>query len=67
MPSPSYWPLMLAFSIVMLAVGLLIWQWHALIGIGFIVVMMSLGLRSIYGWVYEPPAVEAPAAVHAHT
>ena len=67
MPSPSYWPLMLAFSIVMLAVGLLIWQWHALIGIGFIVVMMVLGLRSIYGWVYEPPAVEAPAAVHAHT
>ena len=67
MPSPSYWPLMLAFSIVMLAVGLLIWQWHALIGIGFIVVMMSLGLRSIYGWVYEPPAIEAPAAVHAHT
>ncbi|MCH8198448.1 MAG: cytochrome c oxidase subunit I [Chloroflexi bacterium] len=67
MPSPSYWPIMLAFAIVMLAVGLLIWQWHALIGIGFIVVMMLLGLRSIYGWVYEPPAVEAPAAVHAHT
>ena len=67
MPAPSYWPIALAFAIVMLAVGLLIWQWHALIGIGFIVVMMSLGLRSIYGWVYEPPAVEAPAAVHAHT
>ena len=67
MPAPSYWPIALAFAIVMLAVGLLIWQWHALIGIGFIVVMMVLGLRSIYGWVYEPPAVEAPAAVHAHT
>ena len=67
MPAPSYWPIALAFAIVMLAVGPLIWQWHALIGIGFIVVMMVLGLRSIYGWVYEPPAVEAPAAVHAHT
>ena len=45
MPAPSYWPIVVAFGIVMDAAGLLIWQAHALAGIGFIVVMSMIGLR----------------------
>ena len=67
MPAPSYWPLVIAFAIVMTFAGLLIWQWHALIGIAFMVVMALTGLRGIYGWVFEPLTVEAPEAVQAHS
>ena len=65
MPAPSYWPILTAFAIVMNAAGLLIWQANTVAGLTVIVAMMLLLLRGIYGWVFEPPAVEAKAAVHA--
>ena len=65
MPAPSYWPIVIAFGIVMQAAGLLIWQANTVLGLVVIVSMMLLMMRGIYGWIFEPPTVEARAAVHA--
>jgi hypothetical protein len=64
MPDPSYWPIMLAFSITMVAGGLIIWQGHAIAGLTVIASMGLLGMRSIFGWVLEPMEDEAHVSVH---
>jgi cytochrome c oxidase subunit 1 len=48
LPSPSYWPIVLAFGLPIVAYGLIFSLWLALIG-GIVV------LAAIYGWVMEPP------------
>ena len=54
MPSPSYWPLVVAAAITIAAGALLIWQWHS--WTGYLVISLSgfLGIYSIYRWVFEP-------------
>ena len=55
LPSPSYWPIVLAFGLPIVAYGLIFSLWLALIG-GIVV------LAAIYGWVMEPP--DDPDAAH---
>jgi hypothetical protein len=62
MPSPSYWPLVLAFAVTMLAGGLLIWDANHVLGYVVMSAMGALGLRAVYGWIFEPVAAE-----EAHT
>jgi cytochrome c oxidase subunit 1 len=64
MPDPSYWPIVVAFSITMVAGGLIIWQGHAIAGLTVIASMGLLGMRAIYGWVLEPMEDEAHVSVH---
>ncbi len=61
MPSPSYWPLVVAAAITIAAAALLIWQWHS--WTGYLVISLSglLGIYSIYRWVFEP--ITAPEAI----
>ena len=63
MPSPSYWPLVVAFAITMIAGGLIIWQAHAIAGLTVMASMGLLGMRAIYGWVLEPLEEKEPAHV----
>ena len=65
MPSPSYWPLLVAAGATLVAGGLLVWQWHTIIGLIVISASGLLGMYSIYRWVFEPPAAEE-ATHHAH-
>jgi len=55
LPSPSYWPIVLAFGLPIVAYGLIFSLWLALIG-GIVVV------AALYGWITEPP--DDPDAVH---
>jgi len=55
LPSPSYWPIVVAFGLPIAAYGLIFSLWLALIG-GIIVV------GGIYGWALEPP--DDPDAAH---
>jgi cytochrome c oxidase subunit 1 len=55
LPSPSYWPIVLAFGLPIVAYGLIFSLWLALIG-GIVVV------AALYGWIMEPP--DDPDAVH---
>jgi cytochrome c oxidase subunit 1 len=55
LPSPSYWPLVTALGLPVIAYGLLYTWWLCLIG-GIIVV------AGIYGWAMEPP--DDPDAAH---
>jgi cytochrome c oxidase subunit 1 len=64
MPSPSYWPLLLAFSMTMVAGGLIIWQAHAIAGLTVMSAMGLLGMYSIYSWVLEPLEEKEHAHVH---
>ncbi len=48
MPSPSYWPLLLAFGLPVMAYGVIFSRW--LIPVGAAIVMLS-----IFGWGMEPP------------
>jgi cytochrome c oxidase subunit 1 len=48
MPSPSYWPVVVAAALPIIAYGVIFSHW--LIAVGFAVV-----LRGIYGWALEPP------------
>ena len=64
MPSPSYWPLVLAFSMTMVAGGLIIWQAHSIAGLTVMSVMGLLGMYSIYNWILEPLELEEHAHVH---
>ena len=65
MPSPSYWPMLMAAGITLAAGGLLVWQWHTIFGL---IVSSSSGLLvlySIYRWAFEPViAAEALEDVH---
>jgi cytochrome c oxidase subunit 1 len=57
LPSPSYWPIVTALGLPVVAYGLLYTWWLCLIG-GAIVV------AGIYGWASEPP--DDPDAAHGH-
>ena len=56
LPSPSYWPLVLALGLPLVGYGLIFNLW--ITGVGALVVLLA-----IYGWVFEPP--DDPEA-HAH-
>ncbi len=64
MPSPSYWPIVVAFGLTMVAGGLIIWQGNSLIGLIVIALSGFIGMRGIYGWVFEPPTAESSAHEH---
>ena len=64
MPSPSYWPIVVAFGSTMAARGIIIWQANSVGGLTVIALSGFIGMRGIYGWVFEPVAAESPA--HAH-
>jgi len=55
LPSPSYWPIVLAFGLPIIAYGLIYNLWLCAVG-GAIVV------TAIYGWALEPP--DAPGGHH---
>ena len=55
MPSPSYWPLIAALGLPLVAYGLLFSPWLA-VGGGLIL------LVGLYSWAAEPPTEPAPAA-----
>jgi cytochrome c oxidase subunit 1 len=55
LPSPSYWPIVLAFGMPIAAYGLIFNLWLALVGAIIIV-------GGLYGWVLEPP--DDPEASH---
>lgn len=57
LPSPSYWPIVTAFGLPIIAYGLIFNLWLCLVG-GLIT------LAGIYGWVLEPP--DDPEAGHGH-
>ena len=52
MPSPSYWPLVVAFALPIMAYGVIFSRW--LIPVGF-----AIALLGIYGWAMEPPTATA--------
>ncbi len=56
LPSPSYWPIVAAFSLPIVAYGLIYTLWLCLLG-GVIFTI------AIFGWVFEPP--DAPSSDHA--
>ena len=64
MPSPSYWPIVVALGMTMSAGGLIIWQANSFLGLAVISVFGFIGIRGIYGWVFEPLAAEVEE--HAH-
>jgi heme/copper-type cytochrome/quinol oxidase subunit 1 len=64
MPSPSYWPIVIAFAIAMIAGGLIIWQAHVIAGLTVMASMGLLGMRGVYGWILEPLEEEAAVPVH---
>ncbi|MEZ5143068.1 MAG: cytochrome c oxidase subunit I, partial [Acidimicrobiales bacterium] len=55
LPSPSYWPIIVAFGIPVICYGLIFSWWLCLIG-GLITVV------GLYGWALEPP--DDPDVVH---
>lgn len=55
LPSPSYWPLVLALGLPFIGYGLIFNLWFLVLGVGLVVV-------AIYGWILEPP--DDPEAVH---
>jgi cytochrome c oxidase subunit 1 len=57
LPSPSYWPIVLATGLPFIGWGLIFNLWLCLVG-GLLVV------TAIYGWVLEPAT--APEAEHGH-
>ncbi len=57
LPSPSYWPIVTAFGLPIIAYGLIFTLWLALLG-GIITA------AGIYGWALEPP--DDPDAGHGH-
>ncbi len=57
LPSPSYWPLVLALGLPFIGYGLIFNLWFLVLGVGLVLV-------AIYGWILEPP--DDPEAVHEH-
>jgi cytochrome c oxidase subunit 1 len=49
MPSPSYWPVVAALGLPIIAYGLIFNMW--LVGLGVVVVLVGF-----YGWILEPSA-----------
>ena len=66
MPDPSYWPIVVAFGVTMVAGGLLIWQANTWLGLLVVALAGFTGIRGIYGWVFEPITAESAERVHAH-
>ena len=66
MPSPSYWPLVVALGVTMVAGGLIVWQGNTVIGLVMLALFGFIGIRGIYGWVFEPPTAEDSAHGHGH-
>ena len=67
MPSPSYWPLLLALGVTLVAGSLLVWQAHAIAGLTMGAASGALALVSVYRWVFEPPvAAEVAEGAAAH-
>ena len=52
LPSPSYWPIMLAGGLAAAAFGL-VYEQMALIGLG-----LGIGMISLYAWIREPTTAE---------
>jgi len=52
MPSPSYWPIVVAIALPIMAYGVIFSRW--LIPVGF-----AIALLGIYGWAMEPPTATA--------
>jgi cytochrome c oxidase subunit 1 len=52
MPSPSYWPVVVAIALPIMAYGVIFSRW--LIPVGF-----AIALLGIYGWAMEPPTATA--------
>ncbi|MCU0267829.1 MAG: cytochrome c oxidase subunit I [Acidimicrobiales bacterium] len=57
LPSPSYWPLVIAIGLPFLGYGLIYSLWLALLG-GLVIIV------GIYGWLLEPP--DDPERAHGH-
>jgi len=57
LPSPSYWPIVIAFGLPLISYGLIYTYWLSAVG-GLIV------LAGLYGWAMEPSV--DPDAGHAH-
>jgi cytochrome c oxidase subunit 1 len=49
MPSPSYWPIVVAFSLPVIALGVI--YLHVIMVVG-----LAIFLGGVYGWVMEPSA-----------
>jgi cytochrome c oxidase subunit 1 len=58
LPSPSYWPIVLAAGFPLLGYGL-IYQIFALGAVGALIIVVAM-----YGWAFEPP--DDPNAGHGH-
>jgi cytochrome c oxidase subunit 1 len=52
MPSPSYWPVVLAIGLPIIAYGIIFSRWLAIIGV--VIVLLSL-----FGWALEPSVADA--------
>ena len=66
LPSPSYWPIVLAAAVTMVFGGLLIWQAHAIAGLTVMSAFGLIGMRAVYGWSFEPAAAENPEHAAHH-
>ena len=65
MPSPSYWPMVVAFGVTMVGGGLLIWQANTWLGLAVIAISGWIGMHGVYGWIFEPPTAEEGHGEHA--
>ena len=57
LPSPSYWPVVLAAGLPFIGFGLMYTLWFCVLG-------GALVLMGIYGWIFEP--VDDPDGPHGH-
>ena len=51
MPSPSYWPMVLAFGLPVVAIGLIFN--HVISVVGALIILLG-----VYGWVQEPSVAD---------
>src|SRR5439155_23140388 len=66
MPSPSYWPLLCALGLFIMASGLLVADSVGPVVIPiFAIVGLLVLIGSIYGWSYEAPEMAHAVALHA--
>ncbi|MBL0062026.1 MAG: cytochrome c oxidase subunit 3 [bacterium] len=50
LPPPSYWPIFTASATGLLATGVLLWLWHASMGVTLIVIGSLLAITGLMGW-----------------
>ena len=58
MPSPSYWPVVVAVGMAMAAGALVLWQLHVIAGLTLVSLSLGIGLYAVYRWSFEPVAEE---------